>query len=76
MKNSAKTSRPDIRRMIALAAWNDKRWVHAVSWSSTYLQRARGYVACMHDLGLITLLEVCEYEGLIDRLILKINKMI
>ena len=69
-------SKEDIRRMIAHAAWDDKGWAHSVSWSSTYLQRARGYVACMYDLGLITLLEVCEYEGLIDRLILKINKMI
>ena len=76
MKKIEKISRPDIRRMIARAAWNDKRWSSAVNWSSTSLQRARGYVACMHDLGLITLLEVCEYEGLIDSLILKINKMI
>lgn len=76
MKNYAKTSRTDIRRMIASAAWNDKGWAHTVTWSSTYLQRARGYVACMYDFGLITLSEVCEYEGLIDSIILKVNKML
>lgn len=76
MKNSAKTSRPDIRRMIALAAWNDKRWVHAVSWSEHYLQSVRGYIECLHDVGLITFRDLSEYDCLITQLILKINKMI
>lgn len=76
MKNTAKTSRQDIRHMIARAAWNDKRWLHSFSWSEHYLQEVRGYVDCLHDLGLISLLELSEYSGVITQLILKINKMI
>lgn len=73
MKN---ISKQDIRCMIARAAWEDKGWVHSVTWSEHNLRWARGYLACLHDLGFITLIEVCEYEGIIDRLILKINKMV
>ena len=71
MKNTAKTSRQDIRRMIARAAWNDKQWLDKFSWSEHYLQKVRGYIECLYDLGLITLLELSEYDGIITQLILK-----
>ena len=76
MKNTAKTSRPDIRCMIARAAWNDKQWIDRLSWSEHYLQHVRGYIECLHDVGLITFRELSEYDGLITQLILKINKML
>ena len=76
MKKKKKISRPDIRRMIARAAWNDKQWLHNFSWSEHYLQKVRGYIECLRDLGLITFSELSEYDGMITQLILKINKMI
>lgn len=76
MKKIEKISHPDIRRMIARAAWNDKKWLHSFSWSEHYLQHVRGYIECLHDLGLITFPELSEYDGMITQLILKINKMI
>lgn len=76
MKNSEKINRSYIRCMIARAAWNDKQWLHAFSWSEHYLQHVRGYIECLHDLGLITFSELSEYDGMITQLILKINKMI
>lgn len=76
MKNTAKISRPDIRHMIARAAWNDKHWLDKLSWSEHYLQKVRGYIECLNDLGLITFKELSEYDGMITQLILKINKMI
>lgn len=76
MKNSAKINREEIRRMIARAAWEDKGWAHSVTWSEHNLRWVRGYLACLHDFGFITLFEVCEHEAIVDRLILKINKML
>ena len=69
-------SKEEIRRMIARAAWNDKHWLDRLSWSEHYLQKVRGYLECLYDFGLITFLELSEYDGLITQLILKINKMI
>ena len=76
MKNTAKTSRTDIRYMIARAAWNDKQWLDKLSWSEHYLQKVRGYIECLNDLGLITFKELSEYDGLITQIIFKINKMV
>lgn len=76
MKKIEKISRPDIRRMIARAAWNDKRWVEHVSWQEANLQQVRGYIECLYDMGLITLLELSDYDGKILNIILKINKML
>lgn len=69
-------SKQDIRCMIARAAWNDKQWLDKFSWSEHYLQKVRGYIECLHDVGLITFRDLSEYDGLITQLILKINKMI
>lgn len=70
-----KISKQRIRRMIARAAWSDKQWAHRF-WSEHNLQRARGYIDCLRDIGAVTPLEACEYYNLIYRLILKINKML
>lgn len=69
-------TKPEIRSKIARAAWNDKQWLDKFSWSEHYLQTVRGYIECLYDLGIISLLELSEYDGLISHLILKINKMI
>lgn len=69
-------SKHDIRRMIACAAWDDKQSAHIVAWSDRSLQRVRGYIDCLDDLGAITSVEACKYGWLIDHLILKINKVL
>lgn len=71
-----KITKQEIRTKIARAAWNDKQWLNSFSWSEHYLQSVRGYIECLYDLNLITLLELSEYDGTITQLILKINKMI
>lgn len=71
-----KISKEEIRAKIARAAWNDKRWLHSLSWSEAYLQQVRGYIECLYDMGLITLLEWSDFDGIILRITLKINKMV
>lgn len=76
MKSLVKSSRSEIRRMIARAAWNDKRWMAHVAWQEANLQQVRGYIECLYDMGVITLLEWSDYDGKILHIILKINKML